>query len=275
MIRITKSQPAPAPLLTRGTQHVLALQAIQAADPAACQAPGNKLLDAKDGIYNAASVKTRLLSDQHRKCCYCESRPTSVSYGDVEHFRPKGGYQQVKGEPLHKPGYYWLAYEWSNLYFACHLCNQEFKGNYFPLRNPRQRARCHTDALPQEQPLLPDPATEDPARYLTFRQDSIRPKRGSQRGKACIEAFGLDRPELLDRRIEHLKRLLHARIIGAIDLSLPLSATARQFLSEARLSLAKGQALVADARRMWYEAALDQAEFAGMVRANFPHLRTV
>jgi len=272
MIRITKSQPAPAPLTTRGARHLRQLQAIQAANPAACQTPGNKLLESRDGIYNDAQVKARLLSDQHRKCCYCESRPTSVSYGDVEHFRPKGGYQQVRGELLHKPGYYWLAYAWNNLYFACHLCNQEFKGNYFPLRNPTKRAKNHNDVLAQEHPLLPDPAAEDPARYLTFQKDAILPKRDSLRGRACIEAFGLDRPELIDRRIEHLKRLTHARIIGAIDLSLPLDATARQFLSEARLSLVAGQALVDDARRIWQEAALDAAEFAGMVRANFPHL---
>ncbi len=275
MIRITKSQPAPAPLTTRGAKHLLKLRATQVADPAACRVPGNKLLESRDGIYNDALVKARLLSDQHRKCCYCESRPTSVSYGDVEHFRPKGGYQQVRGGTLHKPGYYWLAYAWDNLYFACHLCNQEFKGNYFPLRNPTKRAACHTDSLAQEQPLLIDPATEDPARYLTFRQDAIAPKRASRRGKACIEAFGLARPELINRRIEHLKRLTHARIIGALDLSLPLSATASQFLRDARLSLAEGQALVADARRIWQEAALDAAEFAGMVRANFPHLPTV
>jgi uncharacterized protein (TIGR02646 family) len=275
MIRITKSQPAPTPLTTRGARHLSKLQATQAADPAACQVPGNKLLESRDGIYNDAQVKAQLLSDQHRKCCYCESRPTSVSYGDVEHFRPKGGYQQVRGGPLHKPGYYWLAYAWDNLYFACHLCNQEFKRNYFPLRNPTKRARCHIDPLAQEQPLLIDPATEDPARYLTFRQDAIAPKRASRRGQACIEAFGLDRPELISRRIEHLKRLTHARIIGGLDLSLPLSATASQFLQEARLSLAEGQALVVDARRIWQEAALDAAEFAGMVRANFPHLPTV
>jgi hypothetical protein len=51
-------------------------------------------------------------------------------------FRPKGGWVQNDGDALTQPGYYWLAYEWSNLLISCQLCNQEFKKNRFPLLNP-------------------------------------------------------------------------------------------------------------------------------------------
>ena len=58
---------------------------------------------------------------------FCESKVSHIAYGDVEHFRPKAGYRQRPEDPLVQPGYYWLAYEWSNLLFCCQLCNQRFK----------------------------------------------------------------------------------------------------------------------------------------------------
>nr|WP_239015299.1 AAA family ATPase [Archangium violaceum] len=78
------------------------------------------------------------------KCAFCESQLAHISYGDVEHFRPKAGWRQEEGGPLGRPGYYWLAYEWTNLFLACTLCNQQFKRNLFPLRTPSRRARSHS-----------------------------------------------------------------------------------------------------------------------------------
>lgn len=270
MIRIVKSQPAPAPLSTRGVRHLKKLKETQEADPAACQVADNRLLESKDGIYNDVAVKDRLRADQHDKCCYCESYFSSTSYGDVEHFRPKGGYQQDAADVLHKPGYYWLAYAWDNLYFACQLCNQRYKGNYFPLANPVTRALFHTDALALEQPLLPDPATEDPASCLTFLQDAAKPL--NERGASCIQVFGLDRPELIKRRLDKLKSLKQAQLLAGLNLSRPLDPAIAAYLRESNFTYAEGVAIVAEAKRIWNDAALDSAEFAGMVRANFPLL---
>ena len=267
MIQVIKSYPAPLPLQRSGTRHRKKLEGIQAADPGACQVPDNKVLATRDGIYNDAQVKGRLRADQHDKCCYCESYFSSTSYGDVEHFRPKGGYQQDASDALHKPGYYWLAYEWSNLYFACQLCNQRYKGNLFPLADPTQRAVTHTDTLAAEQPLLPDPATENPATHLTFVQDAA--KALDARGMACVQIFGLDRPELIKRRFDKLKALKQAHFLGGIDMSLPLNPAIASFLQQLNLTYKEGLARVADAQRQWQEAAFDSAEFAGMVRANF------
>ncbi len=84
---------------------------------------------------------------QHDKCAFCESKVSAIAYGDVEHFRPKAGYQQSHDDDLQRPGYYWLAYEWSNLFFSCSICNQQGKRNVFPLANPRRRATCHRDDI--------------------------------------------------------------------------------------------------------------------------------
>jgi uncharacterized protein (TIGR02646 family) len=69
----------------------------------------------KASVYGAKSVKKTLLTAQHGKCAFCESKFEHVAFGDVEHFRPKGGWIQTDGDQLTRPGYYWLAYEWSNL----------------------------------------------------------------------------------------------------------------------------------------------------------------
>ena len=66
--------------------------------------------DFKSSIYGHQSVKTALLSMQHDKCCFCESKVTAISYGDVEHYRPKAAYKQNKSDKLSETGYYWLAY---------------------------------------------------------------------------------------------------------------------------------------------------------------------
>ena len=62
----------------------------------------------------------RLFAD---KCAYCETKGVAGFEWDVEHFRPKG---RVAEDGAH-PGYYWLAYSWTNLYLSCTFCNQRRK----------------------------------------------------------------------------------------------------------------------------------------------------
>ncbi|MGI4735623.1 MAG: HNH endonuclease [Janthinobacterium lividum] len=274
MIRVVKSSSPPAPLPTRGVRDRARLVDLEEQDPAACQAPDNTILTPKDGIYNDPRVKRQVCADQHDKCCYCESKP-SDNYGDVEHYRPKGGVQQNRSDDLEKPGYYWLAHEWSNLYFACIFCNQKYKGNYFPLRHAAARARSHADVLTLEQPWLLDPATEDPAPHLTFVKDAIKPL--TDRGRYTVEICGLDRPELIQRRIQHLRALCFLKWVSELDMSLPLNAESAGFMRKFKLSLAEAKKQVALARVELPTFALDSAEFASMVRThpNFQHLPTV
>ena len=101
---------------------------------------------------------------QHDKCCFCESKVTHISYGDVKHYRPKAGYRQDPEEPLGRPGYYWLAYEWSNLMFCCQICNQRFKRNLFPLADPARRAETHHDDLSTKHAIFLHPGYRGPGR---------------------------------------------------------------------------------------------------------------
>ena len=125
------------------------------------------------GLYGAKSVKNGLKKAQLDKCAFCESKISHIAWGDVEHFRPKAAYRQGANEPLIRPGYYWLAYEWSNLLFCCQLCNQRFKGNDFPLIDVTRRAKSHHDSIRAEQPLFIHPAIGDPSLFLEFRAEYI------------------------------------------------------------------------------------------------------
>ncbi len=196
MIRIHKPARAPEILQTRGQDETARL----------CDAyeHGERSFTFDKTLYGAESVKKALRKAQRGKCAFCESRVDHISYGDVEHLRPKAGFVQRDGAPLQQPGYYWLAYAWSNLFLACQLCNQRFKRNLYPLRNPGQRARSHRDDLTRERPLLLDPGSSDPARHIGFRQEIAYPIRGSAEGQTTIDVLGLNRIELVERRRDRL-----------------------------------------------------------------------
>lgn len=150
-------------------------------------------------------VRKRLWTYQQQKCCYCEQKREMMYEGDVEHFRPKAG---VTEDPTH-PGYWWLAYSWRNLFFACKVCNQKkHKGNRFPLLDGR-RARAPSDRIALERPTLIDPSRDHPEKCIDYVWVSgdvpLAEPIGvdeAGRGNASVKIAGLDRRFLNDRRGE-------------------------------------------------------------------------
>lgn len=208
-------------------------------------------------IYGAKSVKAALRKAQHDKCAFCESRFTHCGYGDVEHFRPKAASSNAESDELTRPGYYWLAYQWANLFFSCQLCNQRFKRNLFPLKNPRRRARSHQDSLDQEQPLLIDPAVTDPADDLGFRKEYVYARNGGRRGQTTIDVLGLNRAELVEVRRDRLKVI-------------QLLCEARNLLAAEVVRDPSAWNLAAQLQKVDNELKTrtkDSAEYAAMVRA--------
>ena len=158
---------------------------------------GLKKMDIDSNIFNHPSVKKSLKKSQHNKCCFCE-KIQSDEYGAVEHYRPKNGFQSIKKDKLTKPGYYWLGYSWSNLYFVCTPCNT-VKGNLFPLTDERKRATSHKNDIKLESPLLLDPSgPENPRDHIVF--DFEFPRGKTDFGKKTIEICGLDRASLNEMR---------------------------------------------------------------------------
>ncbi|MDB5385950.1 MAG: hypothetical protein JWM11_1596 [Planctomycetaceae bacterium] len=161
----------------------------------------------KSNLYGDATVKNQLRLDQHEKCVFCESKFGANYHGDVEHIRPKGGFTQHEDDKLTTPGYFWLAYEWSNLTFCCALCNQTHKKNHFPLANPKRRARSHKDDVTQEKPILINPVEEDPQQFIDFNQEVARGIDTQERGRRTIDLLGLNRPLVQEKRREYLTQI--------------------------------------------------------------------
>lgn len=226
MIRIAKPIQAPAILRKRGADETAANNNQFDENPDSYR-DSTKTFDFESSIYGAKSVKNKLIAIQHGKCCFCESRITHISYGDVEHFRPKGGYSQDTDDDLHRPGYYWLAYNWANLFLSCQLCNQRFKKNLFPLEIPGERASSHHDDIAREQPLFIHPSNDDPAQHVGFRDEFPYAINGNRRGRLTIEWLRLDRDALNEMRRDCLEKLKLLELIVKLDIPQSPDATAQ------------------------------------------------
>lgn len=167
-------------------------------------------------VYRHRSVLLALEELFHRKCAYCETPLPEVSW-DVEHFRPKGAVAEC---PEH-PGYYWLAYEWSNLYPSCEACNRRRRDlptwtdreegetagklTQFPLEDEAGRAFSPDADLGRERPSLLDPCADQPEEYLLYTpHGEVEPASGDSRAAATIDILHLRRRRLRDRRKQHL-----------------------------------------------------------------------
>jgi hypothetical protein len=118
MIKVSKPATAPKNFRERGKQETTKLKTAYSRNPGD-YISGAKKFEFKSSIFGAKSVKSALKKAHKDKCCFCESLVTVVAYGDVEHFRPKGRFRQIASQDLQRPGYYWEAYNWDNLYFSC------------------------------------------------------------------------------------------------------------------------------------------------------------
>jgi uncharacterized protein (TIGR02646 family) len=257
VIPIRKPTRAPAVLRDRGARATTQLCADYEADPPGYQS-GQRTFSFDSAIYADPTVKNALRKAQRNKCAFCESRFDHVAFGDVEHFRPKAGFIQQEGEALSRPGYYWLAYDWRNLFVSCQLCNQRFKRNLFPLRDPSQRARCHRDPITAEGPLLIDPSRVDPGVFIGFKKEVAFAINDDPVGRATIEVLGLNRRELVDLRREHYRLMLLLRAARQeLARSRPRNPVRRESRRQALARLDEQLAAFVG----------DEAEFAAMTRS--------
>lgn len=151
--------------------------------------------------------KGRLFADQHAKCAFCEKREEQAKYRDVEHYRPKNRY-------------WWLAWSWDNLLFACFECNRDHKRDQFPLVDDTTRLEAEAVPPGREQPLLLDPydPVVDPGQHIVFRREKVhgkerwKPYGRTTRGTDTIRICGLDRPALLSRYGDHVRDLVRPKV---------------------------------------------------------------
>lgn len=250
MIRIVRPTKAPKGLMKKGAAQRRKDCRAYNASPSAYRS-GRKKFDNKRSIYASREVKEILSTAQHNKCCYCEKRFRAAINLAVEHFRPKTGVRQSRKLEKQCPGYYWLAYEWSNLLLSCQDCNSSWKGILFPLANPKQRARSHRQNISIERPLLINPVTTpSPRNHIHFRHDA--PESLSVKGRITIDVLGLRRAALREDRLEKLDLLRRS-------LDLTELAAARPRDRELR-------SLADDAQELLDSAILPEAEFSSMAQ---------
>ncbi len=169
--------------------------------------------------YKENDIRDTLNDLFNGKCGYCEAKIVVVTVGDIEHFRPKGGYGE-NPKNLTKPGYYWLATKWDNLLLSCPNCNRTNtfeivnigkmtvgKLNQFPLRNESFRLRNPNDNFQAEEEVrcLLDPCKDNPENHLKFSDDGIilpaKKGRGfSVKGTHSIKVYALQRKNLVEER---------------------------------------------------------------------------
>jgi uncharacterized protein (TIGR02646 family) len=242
MIRIDKTGvTVPAILSTTGVDETKANNAAYMA--------GERNFSIKKSLYGHQEVKEALIALQNDKCCFCERRVSAGEPGHIEHYRPKGGYKKDDKSKLVKPGYYWLAYDFQNLFLSCNRCNTSYKKNYFPLVDETKRVTNHTGVIANEEPLILSP-TDNVASHLTFEQEIIKPKNNSMKGEETIKRTGLNRKPLADDRLMFLEPL---KILAGV------ARNSESPDSQEAISLFK-------------RFGRKESEFSYMVACNFPDL---
>jgi 5-methylcytosine-specific restriction endonuclease McrA len=254
MIRIDKPDDAPDVLQEKGPDQV------EEHRDAIGRGEHLKSGDFKRSIYTDDAVKQALIEAQHHKCGFCESKITHVIYGggDVEHFRPKTGYRQNLDDDLQRPGYYWLAYEWTNLFLACPVCNRRFKRDLFPLQNPDERAPGNHEDESREEPVFLHPGEDDPEAHIGFRKAVAFARNGSRRGALTIRSLGLNRDALYEVRRDHFVENVQALL--TLLRAMRSSRTTEREKEQARRHFRN---ILNEKRR---QAERDRTEYASMLR---------
>lgn len=148
-------------------------------------------------------IRVTLWEHQDHKCCYCERKRDLKRESDVEHYRPKAGI----AEEANHPGYWWLAYEWTNYLYACKACNQGYKKNHFPLLPNSPRATRPEDNLADEKPAILNPFDDNPEECIGFdwrdtndRFVKATPGDSEGRGGTTIKLTAINDPKLAEDR---------------------------------------------------------------------------
>ena len=146
---------------------------------------------------------------------------------DVEHWRPKGGVEEIgtDGKKKFLDGYPWLAARWNNLLPSCIDCNRPRtqhdvvddvtltlgKANQFPVLGDRMKFAPGQSLPADDVALIINPTVSNyPYQHLKFRSDGAVVPTGPK-GESSIFVYALNRAELVVERMG-LARLIEQRL---------------------------------------------------------------
>ena len=162
-------------------------------------------------LHETLEYLRRLFDDT---CAYCETSllPKELI---IEQFRPKTEACDLDGA-TDPNWYWWLAYEWENLYLVCKNCYQH-KKNLFPVIGQRVKIGKKGEILRKENYLLLDPCFDQPAEHLLFADDgSVQSisqafneseTKSADRGAVTVKVCALNRDDLIVARQKIIKQV--------------------------------------------------------------------
>ena len=182
-------------------------------------------------VYKDSEIRQNLNRLFRGKCAYCESHYIAEAPSISEHFRPKAMFVELDGK-TYKPGYWWLAAEWENIYAVCIDCTRN-KGNRFPIAGKRADSPARGPDLESERALLLDPCVDDPEQYFVFSEEGVVASRASDpavaaelgarryrsldRGQMTIDILGLNRAGLVEARKAAAGQLKDRLLLSRLD----------------------------------------------------------
>lgn len=131
-----------------------------------------------NGNYKHPVNKEALKKANSDKCMYCESKISQIDFAHIEHFKPKATDKYPE-----------LEFVWDNLGYACPKCNN-----------------AKSDKFHNDTPYI-DPYSEDPSEYFYATGAWLFIKNGSERSEISIRDIELNRPELLEKRLEKITEI--------------------------------------------------------------------
>ena len=140
------------------------------------------------------------------KCAYCESEISlSIVSGEIDNFRPKNGARGFDKD-FSRDHYWWLTYEWKNLYYCCPHCNR-YKSTWFPVEGSRAPIEMpYFETVSFEKAILLDPCTDKPEEHFIYsRFGEIEYL--SDKGRVTIDFLKLNRSELVFSRKQAVDEL--------------------------------------------------------------------
>jgi uncharacterized protein (TIGR02646 family) len=148
-------------------------------------------------IFASGGVADALQALFRDKCAFCESALGLKSPAQVIQFRPPQAALGLEGA-LAPDHYWWLAYEWDNLYLSCGQCAR-VRGSRFPVQAERAKPGARGAELDEERPLLLDPCRDAPEQHLLYFADGTVVS-DDDRGRTTCEMFDLNRTALVEGR---------------------------------------------------------------------------
>jgi tetratricopeptide (TPR) repeat protein len=179
---------------------------------------GQRRFEPRKPWHLEAEVRNALIELFHGKCAFCETGIASSQAIPVGRFRPELQTIDKNGE-LFPDHYWWLMFEWTNLYLMCSECYR-MKGTRFPILGPRAKFGERGEALLTEQPLLLDPCVDNPQEHFFYDPEG-NVGSSTRQGQITIEVFGLNRHSLIEERkalLEHYRRI-KKRILSLVESS--------------------------------------------------------